>query len=578
MKWKILPKVSQQNQKKFAEVNPIVLQLLFNRQIITQQQIDEFLHPDYRQDIHDPFLLPEMRKAVNRIFKAITQQEKILIYGDYDVDGITSSTVIINILEALGHERSKMTVYLPDREKEGYGMSEVMLRQFAKKDFNLVITVDNGVNAKDIIDAVNDLKLDFIITDHHPLAPQRSLPKVFALIDSKLPEQKYPFPDLAGVGVAFKLAQALIEQAKKNKINPNKNWDVVEKWLLDLVALGTVADGMPLIGENRTLVHYGLIVLNKTARLGLRQLINCANLTFGQIGSSEIAYRLAPWINAAGRIHHASIAYQLLINQDEEKTRQLANQLKEANLERQKMVRRIVTKIKKEKGDLFKKHELIVVIEENIPIGILGLIAAELIREYHRPTLAISCRPENIKGSGRSMGGINVVKLLDRVKKYLITFGGHAQACGFTLKNKAVLNDFSKEIIAIADQELKKKSILSSELIIDSEIITEQINWELCEAVEKLAPFGQRNSVPRFLVRDVTIEAIKYVGKNKQHVQLIADGKKFIGFNFNKLLAESTDRQLSKGQHFDIVSEIGVNQWNGIREIELRIVDLQFQD
>jgi len=440
--WQVAPKMPSDFKNKFPEINPIILQLLYNRGLDTQEKIDKFLLPDYSQDIYDPFLFPDMEKVVKRIFQAIKNKEKITIYGDYDVDGVTSTFVLLKTFRKLGTEF--VDVYLPDREKEGYGLNKNALDIISKSGCKLLVTCDCGISNFDEVEYAKKLKIDVIITDHH-VVPER-IPQAYAIINPQI-EGSYPFKYLAGVGVAFKVAQALI---KKSSL---ENKEAFEKWLLDLVALGTVTDSMPLLDENRVLTKYGLIVLNKTTNLGLRALINEAKLKLGEINTWNISYQIGPRINSAGRIDHANTALKLLLTETASQARQISQQLNKINSQRQKLVDNIVRSVREEIGS--EPKELLIIREiKDLPVGIAGLIAGKIAAIYNRPTFIISLRENDVLGSGRSVKDFNLLSLLDATKKYLLRYGGHAAACGFTLKNKNSLEQFKINLKKIAQKKL----------------------------------------------------------------------------------------------------------------------------
>jgi single-stranded DNA-specific DHH superfamily exonuclease len=376
-KWQIAQEVSKDFQDRFPEINPLVLQMLYNRGLKTQDEIDEFLNPDYGQDLHDPFLFRDMKKAVKLIFKALEKGERIVVHGDYDADGVTSACLLVLTLREIEHrktqtentEKYRIDVYIPHRAMEGYGLNRQSVEQIAKKGTKLIITVDSGISNFEEIELANKLGMDVIITDHHHEPPK--LPKAFAIINPQIAKEKYPFKDLAGVGVAFKLAQALLSaNSQQSTVNNNQAF---EKWLLDLVAVGTVADVMPLLGENRTLVKYGLIVLNKTRRIGLQELIKVSGLKsttnfqplsnpqspIPNLSAWNIGFQLGPRINAAGRLDHANKAYQLLITEDRGEAKKIAEELNETNQGRQEMVKRIVEEVKIQIGEVTPDQKIL---------------------------------------------------------------------------------------------------------------------------------------------------------------------------------------------------------------------------
>jgi single-stranded-DNA-specific exonuclease len=555
--WIIAPKINEDFKSKFPEISPLILQLLFNRGLTTQKQIDEFLMPEYSQHLYDPFLFKDMQKAAERLGQAIDNKEKVLIYGDYDVDGVTSSAILKLTIDKFG---GTSDVYLPDREKEGYGMKEEVVAKAAKDKVGLIVTCDCGITGVKEIDLANKLGIDVIVTDHHLPSPAGGLPQAYAIINPHC-EPNYPFKYLAGVGVAFKLIQGLL-------LNPAFNNEAFEKWLLDLVALGTVADRMPLLDENRALAKYGLIVLNKTQRIGLRALCQAAGLEMGDIDTRNIEYQIAPRINVASRMDHASIAFALLMSKNQPEAEKLAQDLNRINTQRQKLVEEIIQQLKNELGEE-PAVKAIVVQGEKWPAGILSLISGKLIDEYHRPSFALNPRKEDVKGSARSIEEFNLVETLNTVSHLFSRFGGHRMAAGFTIKNKELVPEFIKTMQQLAEDRLKDVD-LSKKLFIDAEVKLEELGWETEEALEKFVPFGEGNRRPLFLVKDLKIENLQRVGQNSQHLKLIAGGKKFILF-----CANGKCDNLRIGDMIDVVTELGVNEWNGTKELQMKIIDLK---
>jgi len=558
-KWQIYPAITEDFKNRFPEINPIILQLLYNRGFKTQKEIDEFLLPDYSQDIHDPFILLDMAKAVDRIYRAIQNKEKILIYGDYDADGITSTALLFKILKKLGNQPD---TYLPDRDKEGYSLNKPAIESFIKKRINLLITCDCGTSNEQEIKMAQEAGIDVIVTDHHQ--EPKILPKAFALINPHLKREKYPFKDLAGVGVAFKLAQALLKDKRCSIVNK----EAVEKWLLDFVVLGTTADQMPLIGENRTLCKYGLLVLNKTRNLGLKVLIEKSGLSLGKLNISNIYYQLSPRLNVAGRLTHANQALNLLLSDDSDICYKLASELNGLNKQRQDLVEAIFQSLKaKLTGKINKK--ILIVFQKDCPIGALGLVASKLVDAYNYPAIVLTNNQGNIKASGRSTG-FNLFTGLSKVSNCFANFGGHPRAAGFTLKNSCDFEAFKKRMEGIAAREIKKED-LKPKVKIDSPISLSDINWQLQEELAKFEPYGQGNQKPRFLLSKVDLKNISSVGANGQHQRLtINDNRQLIYFNGSKKTAD-----LKIGDKIDIVFELGVNQWNGEQKLEMKVIDLR---
>ena len=577
-KWQILPKISQKFREQFPEIPEVVLQLLHNRGLIGQTQIDEFLNPDYSQDVHNPGLFRNMSKAVERIFQAIEKNELIIIHGDYDADGVCAAVILYSTLKELGAKH--LDVFLPDRELEGYGVNKDTIELLIASGAKLIITCDCGISNKAEVELAQKNNVDVIITDHHTVPPK--VPPAFAIIHPKIPNETYPDKGLSGGGVAFKLAQALINEYKKK--NENNNWEGFEKRLLELVAISSVADMVPLLGESRTLTKYGLIVLNRTKRLGLRQLIEITGLNKNPeniLTSENIGFQLAPRINAAGRMQHANTAYQLLIASDATEAKELARELDANNKERQK----ITEKMTKEAREIIEQEKqkdapILFALKDGWPLGLVGLVASRLCDKFYRPVLVMTKKGDTIHGSGRSIDEINIIEKLEKLKKYFEKFGGHPQACGFTLSDAKQLENFKKDLIALMAKDAAKKD-LTPTLTIDAEINLEEINWELYDYLGKFEPFGQDNPMPRYLGKNLTIARVDAMGANCQHLKLLIKHNngmthKMIGFGFGDEERVGTNwcKALKMGDKIDAVFEISVNQWNGNRELQLKIVDL----
>jgi single-stranded-DNA-specific exonuclease len=521
-----------------------------------------------------------MKKAVERIFKAIEKKEKILVYGDYDADGVTSSVLTIKTLKFLGAK--EVTVYIPDRAKEGYGLNKEAIEQINKTGVSLIITVDCGVASWKEVDLANKLSIDVIITDHH-WVPEK-LPKSLAIINPKQEDDKYPFKNLAGVGVAFKLSQALLShQNTENNLTENKSNISFEKWLLDLVAVGTVADSVPLLGENRTLLSYGLIVLGKTKNIGLSELIKKIKTTKSassqkdqafKIDSDTIGYQLSPRINAAGRMDHANTSFELLITESAQEAQGLVASLEILNTQRQSLTEKIIKQIRERVGK-DPAEKIIFEGDSTWPIGILGLIAGKLADEYSRPVFIYN-KGENFSGgSCRSIPSFSVIEALNRCKSLFTEFGGHKGAAGFRVENKNI-EKLKTEIAKIAAAEIKKEELAPS-VEIDTEIELKNIDWDFFEEVGKIAPYGEANPEPVFLLRNMSVAEMRTVGNGEKHLKLSLEssaekGKKFnaIGFNFGEWLSK-----LKLGSLVDIVSTLTANRWNGHCSLEFKIVDLK---
>ncbi len=560
-KWIIAEKINDEFIAKFPEIEPVVLQLLYNRGLESQDKIDRFLGPDYLTDQHDPYLFNDMKKAVEIIMGAIKDGKKIVVYGDYDADGVSSTALMYLSLKRMGAK--DLAVYIPNRMSEGYGINMEAVEEMVRNKVDLVISVDCGVTAVAEVKLARDKRMKVVITDHHLTGEE--VPEAEAIICPTVKNEKYPFKQLAGVGVAFKLAQALLREGENN--------EAFEKWLLDIVAIGTVADVVPLLGENRTLVKWGLLVLNKTQRLGLVELIEGASLK-RPLGTYNIGFQIAPRLNAAGRMDHANTAYELLITEDEAEAIAIVNDLNEKNSLRQKATEGMMKISLEQIGWPGDKDKILFSCYDSWSAGLVGLVAGRLCDRFHRPVIVMGKTGEKYIGSGRSIVEFDITSALGECSEYLEEYGGHSQACGLTIMGEEKYIKFQEKIRKVAEKELEGVKLLPA-LEIEAEIGLEEANWELVDSLDKFEPFGEGNLEPLFLTRNLEIYDIVTMGGNKQHLRLdLAGGagpKKFVGFN----LVEKWIDKLEKGGKADVVYQVGVNEWNGNRDIEFKIVDLK---
>lgn len=570
-RWKLAPPVDPEFSRQFPEHSPLVLQLLANRGLRTQAAIDEFLNPDYGEDIHDPFRFAPMPIAVERVLKAVASKESVLVYGDYDADGVCGSVLLVESLRSLGLHPD---IYIPYRESEGYGLNRGAVEEIISRGVKLVVTVDCGVSNTAEVQRLVDAGVDVIVTDHHE--PPTQLPPALAVLNPKIAGIGYPYHELSGTGVAFKFIQAVLSE-RTRRAHPEITFPAVgwEKWLLDLVSISVVTDMMSLLGENRTLVRYGLLVLHKTRRQGLRRLLETTSVPLTSVGTTEIGFLIGPRLNAAGRMDHASGAYQLLITTDAAEAAQLASDLNEQNSRRQQVTERVRSAARTQLGRS-PTAPVLVVRDSSWPIGLVGLVAGKLMEEYGRPTLVIgSNEAKALVGSGRSLDGFNIVEVLGRLReRYLTRLGGHAYACGFTLKDEASFEPFRAELEALAAQELAGRQ-LEPTLPIDAAVRLEDVDWKLLAELEQFEPFGVDNPRPKFLAQGVEVVEAQTVGSNGQHLRLTCTHatkvvRKAIGFSFGQW-----QMKLKRGDRVDVVFEAGVNEWNGNREIQLKIIDLK---
>ena len=579
-KWKIAPQIkknlSKQKQNHKNNYHWAVAQILANRGISDKEEISCFLDPDYEQCMHDPFLFRDMQKAVDLIVRHIMAHNKIMIYGDYDADGVTASAVLAETISTL---KGVADIYIPDRIKEGYGLNINAVDKIVNNNFKLIITVDGGIRSKQEVEYAKTKGIDVIITDHHT-APKnkKDLPDCL-VINSVIPEEKYPFKRLAGVGVAFKLASAIITKTKL----PKKDKKILEYRLLDLVAIGTVADRVPLLGENRTLVKKGLDIINqKTQRLGLEQLIKVACINKNNdklISSDSIGFQLGPRINAAGRMANATTAFELLVEKNIEKAEKIANRLDKKNTQRKEETEKIIEKAEKQIVEMMQEKQdckIIIAVgkkEDGWNEGIIGLVAGRISEKYYKPTLVITETNSGYKGSGRSIKEFNLMEAIEASSKFLEKYGGHPSACGLSLK-KENLNKFKETIIKFAGKKLKNINLIP-QINIEAELELDELNEGLVKEIEKLEPFGQDHERPIFVSKDAIIADILYMGINGNHIKIkLTNGRSgiisAIGFN-----QKEQWKDLRVGDRIDIAYYLEINKFNGRSDIQLKILDIK---
>ena len=588
MLWKLKPTVPKEFIDQFPEYPCAVRELLWHRGLNSQEKIDEFFNPDY-EDLHDPFLMLGMKEAIKRLEKAIKKKTKIAIFGDYDADGVCGAVILKTVLEKLGADVSGR-IYVPDRVKEGYGLNQDAIKKMAQEKVKLLVTVDCGISETADVDFANSSGIEVIITDHHQ--PGKKLPKAKAIINPWQAKDKYPFKELAGVGVAFKLAQALLSDkcsVISDKSIP-KGW---EKWLLDLVALGTVADCVPLLGENRILVKYGLIVLAQTQRAGLQELMKVARLNpiyeieklKTNLDTYSLGFVLAPRLNAAGRIDHADLAVDLLLTEDRAAAQEMAQKINDHNRQRQKITEDIVMEIERRIKDEIiddENNPVIIASDPSWSPGVIGLVAGKIADRYNRPTFIFSAANGNgssrLRGSARSVPDFNLIEAISQCADLLIEFGGHIGAAGLELPAEN-LEAFKIKINAIAREAFKGKD-LTPVLEADLKLQAKDIDWDLFDNLEKLEPFGEGNARPLWLVENLTIVSARVVGNGSKHLKLELKNenlpnKKFKAIGFG--LAKNGNANLSFGDKIDIVCELIVDEWNGTRNLQLKIIDIKSQ-
>ena len=555
-KWQIYQTNEQKVEEiaKKYEINKLLATILVNRDITEKQTIEKFLIPK-RNDFYDPYLMPDMEIAVERIIKAIEKNEKILIYGDYDVDGITSVTVLKSFLEERGITISE---YIPNRLKEGYGLNKKAIEEIAKQGIQLMITVDCGISAVEEVEYANKLGIETIITDHHE--PGNELPKALAVVDAKRKDNTYPFRNLAGVGVVFKLIQAIGTRLKLDE----------KKYLkyLDIVCIGTISDIVPLVDENRVIVKLGLKLVKQTKNLGLREIIKSSG--YNQIDSNTISFGVAPRINACGRMGHQEEALKLFLETEEKEVNQLTQKLNEYNKIRQETEKNIyneaVEEIEKEK--LYNKNT-IVIMKKNWHHGVIGIVASKITELYFKPSILLCEEEENAKGSGRSIPGFDLYEALTNCKEHIDRFGGHSMAIGINIK-KDDFEKFRNKIENIAEEKNIREIVPI--LKVDAQIYLDDINKEMVGSLKELEPYGEANKMPIFVFRNLKIDSIRALSEGKHLKLTLKDNKNIvnaIGFNLGELANE-----YRIGDKVDVAGNLEINTFNGVENIQINIKDI----
>jgi single-stranded-DNA-specific exonuclease len=540
-------------------ISPLLALLLVNRGITEAESARCFLF-DQGERFHDPFLLKDMDKAVNRIKQAILNEENILVYGDYDADGVTSTSVMITVLRDLG---ANVDYYIPNRFTEGYGPNENAFRFAKSRGVDLIITVDTGIAAVKEAALAKELGMDVIITDHHE--PGSILPEAFAIIHPKHPEGSYPFPYLAGVGVAFKTAHALYGEL------PEK--------LLDLAAIGTVADLVPLIGENRSIVKAGLKKLQQTHRLGIQAICRLNSVSLEEINEDTIGYMIAPRLNAAGRLDSANPAVHLLLADNQETARSLAEEINQMNKDRQQLVNEMT----KEAVEIVEasyppnQNPVLVIGKEGWNPGVIGITASRLVEKYYRPVIIFSFDRESglAKGSARSIQGFNMFDSLSQCRDLLPHFGGHTMAAGMTLKIEDV-DRLRSRMIELAREQLKEEDFIP-QTEVDAAIKLDEAQLPLIEELQLLAPFGTGNPKPIFLLEDIVFQGMRKIGADQSHLKMqLASGDSTldaVGFG----MGEIADH-IAPQSKISVIGELGINEWNHIRKPQIVLRDIQVKE
>ena len=555
-----MPKIYTAREKMSDD---LLEQLLHNRGVKKEEEKQAFLNPDFVNHLHDPFLLPDMAKAVGRILKAIEKNERIGIWSDYDADGIPGGALLHDFFKRIGY--TNFINYIPNRHTEGYGLNAEGIKELKDGKIEILITVDCGTRDHEVIDYANKLNIESIITDHHEQGEK--LPKAFAIVNPKIKKSKYPEKILCGSGVVWKLIEAIL-QKKRELLKEGQ-----EKWLLDLVGLATLSDMVPLVGENRALAHYGLQVLRKTRRPGLLKLFSMLRIRKEELTEDDIGFLISPRINAASRMGVPRDAFDLLVAESEAEAEGIARHLDAINNERKGMVASIVKEIKKHVKEKFQntgEKPVIVTGDTKWRPALLGLAANSIAEEYGRPVFLWG--KENgdcIKGSCRSDGVTDLVALMERAGDAFLEFGGHKFSGGFSVSYEKI-HTLEESLIEASTHVVNEET----EILADAELLISQVNEQTANDILKLAPFGTGNEKPLFIFRDIIPNKVGRFGKEQNHLEVVFDnkGKNVRAIGFFKSPSDWGDL-LQESHKTNMVANIEKSGWNGRTEIRLRIVD-----
>lgn len=556
-KWEFL-KTDEDKVKQIAEkydMSELLATVLVNRNIVEDKDIKIFLSPN-RNDFHDPYQMPDMEKAVDRILKAIETNEKVMIYGDYDVDGITSITVLKKFLHARGLDAG---FYIPNRLNEGYGLNKNAIKKIAEEGYSLIITVDCGISCIEEIKYAYELGMEVIVTDHHE--PLEELPEAVAVIDCKRKDSTYPFNSLAGVGVAFKLSQAISIKLGLDEKEFLK--------YLDIVCVGTISDIVPLVDENRVIAKLGLKLVEVTKNMGLKSLLITSG--YKEINSNAISFGIAPRINACGRMGFEEDALNLFLNEDKKQVLTITDKLNSYNKERQEIEKRIfdevILKIEKEKLD---EKKAIVVAGEGWHHGVIGIVASKITDLYFKPTILICLEDGKGKGSGRSVPGFDLHDALCKCSECLEKYGGHEMAVGLSLDaNK--FQEFADKFEEIASEAHTDEIV--SVIKIDKEIKLKDIDTQIVKELSQLEPFGEANKMPIFIYKNLKIDSIRSLSEGKHLKLTLKDGNTVvnaIGFNLGALATEYLI-----GDKVDVLGVLEINTFNGVDSVQINLRDIR---
>jgi len=543
-----------------TDANKSLIEVILENRNLSIAHLDKF---KLSEKLHNPYLLEDMEKAVLRILDAIKNNEKIAVYGDYDVDGVCSTTLMVKLFQKLNYE---IKYFLPDREKEGYGLKKAGIEEALKNNIDLLITVDNGISSQEAIDYANEKGIDIIITDHH--LQEGELPKAYAVINPNRKDSSYPFKGICGAGVVYKLIHAISQ-----KVLDSDNFKNFMLLNLDLVCLATIADMVPLVDENYAICKFGLKALEESMRPGLVELKKVSGVLGKTITPMTIGFYIGPRLNAAGRLKHASLAVDLLLSETMEKAKNLVNELNNLNLQRQSLQKKYMDDVySKLENDGVEDKKILIVENEECPSGLIGLISGRVKEKYYLPTFAFTTDNDgNYVGSARSIDNFHITKALTFMKHLFINYGGHEKAAGVTIPLENYLQ-FKDEIIKYADENITEADLIQ-DLVVDSYVEPDQLNESTIQMIGKIGPFGEANPEPIIAMEKAKIVDIMLIGQGKHLKLFVTKGSQ----EFECIWWQRGDLKnfIKFGMQVNIAFKPTINIWNGSKKIQFVIEDMQ---
>lgn len=576
MHYELKTQISDSDRQNLNKFSDLMAQLLHNRGLTDNVAAEDFLDINYEADTHDPFLMKDIDVAVDRILAAVTSDEKICIYSDYDADGIPGAVVFSDFFRKIGYEN--FFVYIPHRNREGFGLNNDAIDKVAEQGAKILVTIDCGITDVDQIARATDAGIDVIVTDHHD--PNGHVSRSIATVNPNQEDCKYPDKNLCGAGVIFKVVQALVRRGNEQKIFTEEIAEGWEKWLLDMVGIATLSDMVPLVGENRALAHFGLIVLRKSPRKGLQKLLKKTRTTQNTISEEDIGFTISPRINAASRMGEPETAYQMLSTTDDAEADETVRHLDKINNERKgkvaAMVREIHKTIDKESDD-----KIIVKGNPNWIPSLLGLACSKIVDEYKKPVFLWG-RGEghDLKGSCRSDGTVNLVEIMNQIKPGVVgEFGGHMMAGGFVVSDAGIHDlqeELNKAYDAIVKTDSDGKTVGEMTTEVDAKMRIDDVTWTTFNEIEKLSPFGVGNNRPNFLFEQVTSDKVEFFGKAKEHLKILFNTSGGKTIEAIKFFAGDSEKfaKLKDGQTIDMIAAMEKSTFGRYLQLRLRILDL----